>query len=434
MFIRYVNKRVLLGTLAATLLLGGSAAGLGGGGKVANAAASASSPAVQAAPSILLDGYPLPFPTAPVVKSGTTMVPFRAVAEALHITVGWDAKTKAVTASKTDSSGNKRLVILREGSKQASVNGASVQLAVAPFAQSGSVLIPLSFFSSQFGAAVSWNNVTKTVTIQSPPEDLYTMVFYAINSFSKRSYIPRFDAVSFGWARIGDDGKLTLQGQDYYWPQPAGDITPESIVGDTTAGGEEAQLMVVATDGKGELTKLLDDASLSASAIDDMVQLAADKQFTGITLDFEGLGLTGDALAAQQSYNAFVKKLYAAAHQAGLTVTLALHPLNGSYKGYDYKTLASYADQLVIMAYDFSSEKGPEPLQQVDTAVKLALAQVDKSKLVLGISLGSETASSLREPVGLAKRYGLKGIALWRLSLVGDDTIGALQKTVVLNN
>lgn len=431
MLFRSIHKRLLVSSLAVSLLLGGSEIWIGNGGNVAHAAASPA--AAQSAPAILLDGYPLPLTAAPVVKSGTTMVPFRAVAEALHVTVGWDAKTKTVTATKTDSSGSKRLVILHEGSKQANVNGANVQLAVAPFAQNGSVLIPLSFFSSHFGAAVSWNSASKTVTIKSPPEDLYTMVFYAINSFSKRSYIPRFDAVSFGWARIGDDGKLTLSGQDYYWPQAAGDVTPESIIDDTSAGGEAADLMVVATDGKGELTKLLGDTALSASAITDMVQLAVDKHFTGITLDFEGLGLTGDALAAQQSYNAFVKQLSEAAHQAGLTVTLALHPLNGSYKGYDYKTLASYADQLVIMAYDFSSEKGPEPLQQVDTAIKLALAQVDKSKLLLGISLGSETASSLNGPVGLAKRYGLKGIALWRLSLVGDDTIGALQKSVILN-
>lgn len=46
----------------------------------------------QAAPagvSIMLDGYPLPFPVEPAVMSGTTMVPFRAIAEALGIPVVW---------------------------------------------------------------------------------------------------------------------------------------------------------------------------------------------------------------------------------------------------------------------------------------------------------------------------------------------------------
>ncbi|WP_223066041.1 stalk domain-containing protein [Paenibacillus caui] len=421
-------RRLLLASAASFLLLGGSM-----GNIVGVKSAAAASATAKAAPAILLDGYPLPLSASPVVRNGTTMVPFRVIAEALHITVSWDAKTKSVIASKKGSDGTVRKIVLRQGSKQALVGGQTVPLAVAPFVQGGNVLVPLGFFSSQFGATVSWNGAARTVSIVSPAEDLYTQVFYAIDSFSKRSYIPRFDAVSFGWARIGEDGKLTLQGRDFYWPKPAGDVTPESIVDDAAAAGQETQLMVVSTDGKGELTKLLGDETLRSAAISEMVGLSVDKHFSGITLDFEGLGLTGDSLAVQQSYNSFVKELSTAARQAGLNLTLALHPLNGSYKGYDYKTLSSYADEIIIMAYDFKSERGPEPLKSIDAAIKLALQQVDKSKLVLGISLWSETAQSLNGPVGLAKRYGLKGIALWRLSLVGDDTVKALEKSVVLN-
>ncbi|WP_238996702.1 stalk domain-containing protein [Paenibacillus pinistramenti] len=422
------RKSILLLALAGSLFIG--SAGLNHREGAAVYAASSQQAAV---PAILLDGYPLPFSAAPAVKSGTTMVPFRSVAEALHITVTWNAKAQTVTATKAMSSGTVRTVVLKQGSKQAAVNGAAVSLAVAPYAQNGSVLVPLSFFSSQFGAAVSWNGATKTVSIQSPPEDLDTTVFYALNSFSKRSYMSHFDAVDFGWARIDADGKLTLQGQDYYWPEAAGEITPESLVDSAVAAGQRAELMVAGTDGQGELTKLLGDASLRADAVQEMVSVASEKHFTGITLDFEGLGLTGDALAVQQSLNGFVQDLAAAAHQAGLKLTLALHPLNGSYKGYDYKTLGNYADELIIMAYDFKSEKGPEPLASIDTAIQLALKQVDNSKLVLGISLGSETAQSIAGPAGLAKRYGLKGIALWRLTLVDDETLQALEKSVILN-
>ncbi|ANS77310.1 glycosyl hydrolase [Paenibacillus yonginensis] len=417
-----------MSSVAAALLLAGI-------GVPAGKAPSASAAAAQsaAAPAILLDGYHLPFPAPPVVKSGTTMVPFRAVAEALHITVQWDAKARTITATKAANGGQTRKVVLKQGSKQASVDGRAVALAIAPYAQNGSVLVPLSFFSSQFGATVSWNGATKTVSIQSPAEDLYTSVFYALNSFAKRSYMPLFDGVSFGWTRIGEDGKVILDGKDYYWPEAAGDITPESLVEGAEPAGQDAQLMVVGTDGKGELTRLLGDPSLRASAITDIVSLASDKHFTGITLDFEGLGLTGDAQVVQQSLNTFVKDIAAAAHQAGLKLSLALHPLNGSYKGYDYKTLGSYADELIIMAYDFKQESGPEPLSSIDTAIKLALQQVDKSKLVLGISLGSENAQSLRGPVGLAKRYDLKGIAIWRLTLVSDDIVNALKQNVILN-
>ncbi|WP_229752699.1 stalk domain-containing protein [Paenibacillus physcomitrellae] len=421
-------KPYFISSVAAALLVAGIALPYGNAPSAAAAAAQ-----TAAVPAILLDGYSLPFPAPPAVKSGTTMVPFRAVAEALHITVQWDAKARTVTATKAMSGGGTRKVVLKQGSKQATVDGKAVTLAVAPYAQNGSVLVPLSFFSSQFGAAVSWNGATKTVSIQSPAEDMDTSVFYALNSFAKRSYMPLFDGVSFGWARIGEDGRLTLEGKDYYWPEAAGDITPESLVEGAEAAGQDAQLLVVGTDGAGELTRLLGDPTLRAAAISDIVSLASGKHFTGITLDFEGLGLTGDAQAVQQSLNTFVKDASAAARQAGLRLSLALHPLNGSYKGYDYKTLGSYADELIIMAYDFKQEPGPEPLGSIDTAIKLALQQVDKSKLVLGISLGSENAQSLRGPVGLAKRYDLKGIAIWRLTLVSDEIVNALKQNVILN-
>ena len=421
-------KNYLLSSIAASLFLVGAGSVDGSLTRVS----AASSPNQAAAPAISLDGYNLPFSTPPAVKSGTTMVPFRAVAEALHITVSWNTRARTVTATKT-TSGVIRKVVLKQGSKQASVDGKAVTLAVAPYSENGSVLVPLSFFSSQFGAAVSWNGAANTVSIQSPAEKMYTTVFYALNSFAKRSYMPLFDGVSFGWARIGGDGRLTLEGQDYYWPEAAGEITPESIAQGAAASGQDAQLLIVGTDGQGELTKLLEDASLTASAVSDIVSLATVKHFTGITLDFEGLGLTGDAATVQQSLNSFVKALSTSARQAGLKVSLALHPLNGSYKGYDYKTLGSYADEIIIMAYDFKSESGPEPLSSIDLAIKLAIKQVDKSKLVLGISLGSETSQSIRGPVGLAKRYGLKGVALWRLTLVSDDTINALKKSIILN-
>jgi hypothetical protein len=42
------------------------------------------------------------------------------------------------------------------------------------------------------------------------------------------------------------------------------------------------------------------------------------------------------------------------------------------------------------------------------------------SELILGISAPSETAASIATKVGIAKRYNLNGIALWRLGLIND--------------
>lgn len=388
----------------------------------------------QAAPagvSIMLDGYPLPFPVEPAVMSGTTMVPFRAIAEALGIPVVWDQAASKITATTSGAAGNTK-VILTLGSKNAAVNGTTVKLAVAPQNIRGTTMIPLSFFGQQFGAAVSWNQASKTVSITSPKKDMYTLGFYAQGAYSEVSRIPDFSAVAFGWSRIDRSGQFTTASTDFWWPKADGDVTPESIVQNAAAGGTTPYLMVYSGDKELELTKNMEDLELQQKTITSIVDLASQKGFKGIGLDLEGLGMTGDKKLVQSQYNVFVKKLSVMARAAGLKLTVILPPLNGSYKGYDYKTLASLADDLVIMAYAYEDESGPEPMNKVDEGIRLALQQVDKSKLVLGISVYSENATSVNAKIGLAKRYGLKGIAIWRLGLIGQPVWNEMSKSVEL--
>lgn len=381
--------------------------------------------------SIVLDGFPLPFPAAPYVTQGTTMVPFRAIAEALSITVEWSNASQTLTATKT-SDDTVTTVVLHKNDKQAKVNGEKKQLTVAPLMKSGSVFVPLSFFSTQFGAAVGWDGSSQTVSIASPKTRMYTEAFYATSSFSEVGSVNRFNAVSFGWTRIDADGKLVLNGKDFFWPKAAGDITPESIVQGAIDAGGKPSLMAVAMDGSRELTKLLADNALQDDFIANLVKLASDNHFSGITLDFEGLGLNGDLPAIRQSFTALVKKLDASAEAANLKLALALHPLNSSYRGYDYKALSAYADEIILMAYDYSYEEGPEPLNRVNEAIQLALKEVPKSKLVLGINTWNETSLTIGGKIGLAKRYALKGVAFWRLGLIGSKTMGAIENTIFL--
>ncbi|WP_019423301.1 stalk domain-containing protein [Paenibacillus sp. OSY-SE] len=379
---------------------------------------------------IMLDEYALEFSAEPIIVQGNTMVPFRGIAEALNIEVLWNPKNQTVTANQTAVQ-EKKVVVLQLNQKTAKVNGQSVQLSMAPFVKAGTTYIPLSFFSRQFGAQVSWNSAAKVVSIQSPPKKMYNMAFYAISSFKERNLIPQFDATAFGWVRLQEDGTITTEGKDFYWPQPAGDITPESIVAEAKQAGTTPYLMVFSSDSKGELTKMLEDETLRDKAIEDIIQLAQDKNFSGIVLDFEGLGLSGDKAKAKQDYNFFVTQLANKARAANLKLTLALHPLNGAYQGYDYKTLASVADDIMIMAYAYAGEKAPEPLDKVNEAIKLALKEVPKHKLLLGLSMGSENSKSISSVIGLAKRYQLKGTAIWRLGLIGEEAMKQIEQNVV---
>lgn len=408
--------------LSCAILLGGTAGSIG-------------QPTTYAATSqvkIMLDGYSLPFSTAPVVINGTTMVPFRAISEALGIDVQWNQKLKKITATKKTDQESK-VVELTLGNKTAKVNGQSVALALAPRTLSNTTMIPLSFFSQQFGAEVGWNQSTKTVSITSPREEMYTLGFYAIRSYDEINYMPSLDSAAFGWGRIDRDGNFTISGDEYKWPAPAGEVTGETIIEQAQSLGTKPSFMVYALDGQLELTKNLEDKQLQSKTIDGIVSTAVEKGFKGITLDFEGLGLTGDAAKVQSDYNAFVKAIATRAHSEGLTLSLALHPLNSSYKGYDYKTLGNLADELIIMAYAYANEDGPEPMDKVDEAIRLALKETSKDKLLLGISRGSENAASINSKIGLAKRYDLKGIALWRLGIIGPAAWAEMNKSIVLD-
>ncbi|QDX92526.1 glycosyl hydrolase [Brevibacillus laterosporus] len=378
---------------------------------------------------ILLDGYPLTFPVQPQVVKGTTLVPFRAIAESMGIHVQWDNATQTIVATKQNGTDGTQLR-LQINNSTAYVNNQPITLAVSPTLYKGSALIPLRVFSEQFGATVNWDGANQSVLLQSPPKDIYTMAFYAISSFGERQLIPSFDAVAFGWARINEKGEFTLQGNDFYWPKPAGDVTPEGIISEAKAGGTQPYFMVFATDGKGELMNMLQTAQLRQQTIDGILQAVRNQAFEGVALDFEGLGLSGDIAREKRLYTEFVGQLASVLHQEGKKLSLVLHPLNSSYKGYDYAQLGSLADDLIIMAYDYGEKGQPENLDKVNQAIQLAIKQVPKEKLILGISMGSENAGTINNKIGLAKRHGLKGVSLWRLGLIGQPTYLEMQKAV----
>ncbi|GAA0407383.1 hypothetical protein GCM10008933_41950 [Paenibacillus motobuensis] len=380
---------------------------------------------------ILLDGYPLSFSGEPIVLKGTTMVPFRSISEALGIEVTWNQAQKTITAIKGAGDDSVQ-VVLTLNNPEAMVNDSSVKLAVAPISQNGTTLIPLSFFSQQFGAKVGWNQASRTVSITSPPKKMYTLGFYAISSFSDVNAVTEFNAVSYGWSRIDEDGKFTTKGNVFQIPPAAGDITPEVLVSDAAKADTTPYLMVYSSDVKGELTKIIEDQTYREQAIADMVQAAIDYNFQGIMLDFEGLGLTTDKELTRSSFNTFVKQLAIATKAANLKLSLALHPLNSSYKGYDYKMLGQLADELVIMAYNYEggSSKKPEPVDKVNEAIKLALKETDKSKLILGLNMDNEDENSVNTLIGLAKRYDLKGIAIWRLGIINKNEWNTIYNTV----
>lgn len=415
--------------LFSALMLGAvlSAAVLGAG--VPSPASAAALPA----PSIVLDGLPLPFPVPPMIVRDRTMVPFRAIAEALGVTISWNGATRTIDARGAGA--EVRLVI---DDNRVLVNGVAQVLDVPPTIVSDRTLLPLRFFSEVFGAKVGWDGATRTVSIASPPRPMRTMAFYAISSFSERNLVPKFSNVAYGWSTLKADGTVDLTGgQDYRWPQPSGEMTGEKLLADAKATGVKRYLMVSAIDSTGEFTRLVLDPALNGRAAAEIAATVAAKGFDGVVLDMEYLGYDEQGAALErvrQGYTRLVQGLADRLRPQGREVVVSLHPLNGSFHGYDYKALSQAADMLQVMAHDYvdhtADVPAPEPAGKVTEAIEMALREVPREKLLLGIVAPYETPETFGQKVGLAKRYSLAGLSVWRLGTVGADRMSALEAAV----
>ncbi len=115
--------------------------------------------------AVKLDGKWMTFDVDPILLNDRTMVPMRAIFEALGATVSWDDPTQTATGEKD---GKKVSVTI--DSKIASIDGAEKEIDQPPVLKDDRTLVPLRFVSEAFGAEVGWDDATQTVTITSKKE------------------------------------------------------------------------------------------------------------------------------------------------------------------------------------------------------------------------------------------------------------------------
>jgi len=383
-------------------------------------------------PSIVLDGLSLSFTVPPRIVQDRTMVPFRALAEAIGVEVSWQGETQTIDAHT--QARNVRLVI---GEHTALVDGITVTMDVAPLIVEDRTLVPLRFFGEAFDAEIGWNGETRTVTIRSPLRSMRTLAFYAIQSFEERELIHRFSDTAFGWAVLTPEGTVdTTNGQDYRWPEPAGEISGERILRDAAAAQTRRHLMLFAADTKLQYTGLLLDRERSARAAAEIAHAVVSRDFDGVVLDIEYLGQDerGEELAAVQAgYTRLVRLVAELLRPSGHEIIVSVHPPNSAFRGYDYAALALHADFIQLMAHDYrapGAPVGPEPTDRVMHAIEATLRAVSPKRLLLGIVAPYEDTDSFGQKVGLAKRYGLAGLSVWRLGTVGPARMAVLEELV----
>ena len=105
----------------------------------------------------------------PVIKNGRTLVPIRAIIEALGGTVGWDGTARKATVTLGSTT-----IELWIGKNAAKVKGVSTPIdatnaKVVPEIINGRTMLPLRFISENLGCSVVWADATKTITITYQP-------------------------------------------------------------------------------------------------------------------------------------------------------------------------------------------------------------------------------------------------------------------------
>ncbi|MBN2286106.1 MAG: lamin tail domain-containing protein [Tissierellales bacterium] len=119
--------------------------------------------------NVELDEQPIFFDTEPIIQNGTTLVPLRAIFEALGASVEWNNETRTVTSVFDGTT-----VKLTIDSKTAYKNGLGFELLSAPVIVNGRTLVPVRFISESFGLFVDWEPITRTVLVSSTEMDWTT--------------------------------------------------------------------------------------------------------------------------------------------------------------------------------------------------------------------------------------------------------------------
>lgn len=98
--------------------------------------------------------------TTPIVVSSRSMVPIRAIVEAMGGTVSWDNTTQQITLTA-----NGNTVNMWVGKNEITVNGVKREIDVAPVIQNGRTYVPIRFAAENLNAKVDWINSTKEAVI-----------------------------------------------------------------------------------------------------------------------------------------------------------------------------------------------------------------------------------------------------------------------------
>ncbi len=231
-------------------------------------------------------------------------------------------------------------------------------------------------------------------------------------------------------------------------------------------------------------TAMFNTARSRARTVSNLVDLVIKGGYDGLHLCFERMPIRAKAL-----YSAFVRDLARALRPRRKTLGVSVFPVvdlpSGTWGACDYSVIGKEADYVVFCAYDrhhLGTVAGPvAPLPWVEASLKKALMEIDPSKILLGVGVYAydwpstpgagapeylstrdalqlaaahgakvsvdsasqqatfaynrgvqkrivwlQDAFNMRSKTDLAGKYGLRGIAVWRLGLEDSLTFSVI--------
>jgi len=111
-------------------------------------------------PTLNLNGNELTTDTAPIIKSGNTLVPIRVISENLGAEVSWDNATRTATVVKDGVT-----IKLTADKWSANVDGKSVAISWPVTLYNSRTLVPIRFVAENLGCVVKWDAKAEKVKI-----------------------------------------------------------------------------------------------------------------------------------------------------------------------------------------------------------------------------------------------------------------------------
>lgn len=245
----------------------------------------------------------------PFVQDGTTYVPVRAIAEAFDTTVTWDQETKTVHLGEKSGTPqlNEYINIYFDGAEFICLdaNGSVVY----PILKDSTTYLPIRGIGQLFGKEISWDNLTRTATLTTPPSS--DAIDYLTDSVTNTENFPGLNVLVAVDATMSYNGD-TVSTQSNLGTEPylaygfrLSDFLPENYIKNASYSGSGKYFLTVSPEklsSNAEIQRILlknqSDTVFSSIYITLNVQ---GGYLTDATMNFYG-DLTYNGLVFDQSF------------------------------------------------------------------------------------------------------------------------------------